>query len=42
MNQPGMIVNPARGQLNRKHISLTSLAPENMVSRDKFDRPVPR
>ena len=42
-DQPGMTVNPARGQLNSKmNISLSSSAPENLVSRDGFGRPIPR
>ena len=41
--QPGMVANPARGQLNReKHVSLSPFAPENSVSRDGFGRHVPR
>ena len=35
MDQPGRVVNPARGQPN-------PFAPENLVSRDGFGRPVPR
>ena len=45
MDQPGMAVNPARGQLNREYIyvySLSPFAPENFFSRDRFGRPVPR
>ena len=43
MDQPGRVANPARGQLNRKkYISLSLFAPENLVSRDGFGRPVPR
>ena len=44
MDQPGMIVNPARGlgQLNTKiNQSLSPFAPENLVSRDSFGRPIP-
>ena len=42
-DQPGKVANPARGQLNREMIfSLSTLAPENLVSRDGFGRPVPR
>ena len=38
-----MVASPARGQLNRKtNVSLPPFAPENLVSRDRFDRPVPR
>ena len=37
------VANPARGQLNREiDISLSPFAPENLVSRDGFSRPVPR
>ena len=43
MDQPGKVVNPARGQLNRENnISLSPCVPENLVSRDGFSRPVPR
>ena len=35
--QPGQVANPARDQLN-----MSPFAPENLVSRDKFGRPVPR
>ena len=43
MDQPGKVANPARGQLNRgKKISLSALAPENLVSRDGFGSSVPR
>ena len=44
MNQPGKVANPVRGQLNRKnvYISLSTFAPENLVSRDGFGSPVPR
>ena len=42
-DQPGKVANPARGQLNRKmNSSLTSFAPENLVSRDGFGSPVLR
>ena len=38
-----MVDNPARGQLNREiNISLSPFAPENLVSRDGFGRPVLR
>ena len=40
MDQPGKITNPVRGQL--MNVSLSPLAPENLVSRDEFGRPVPR
>ena len=43
MDQPGMITNPARGQLNRENeISLSPFAPENLVSQDGLGSPVPR
>ena len=43
MDQPGTVVNPARGQLNRENsIPLSPCVPENLVSRDGFSRPVPR
>ena len=43
MDQPGKVVNPARGQLNRKmNIFLSAVAPENLVSGDGFVSPVPR
>ena len=43
MNQPGKVVNPARGQLNREiNISLSAFAPENLVSRDGSGSLVPR
>ena len=43
MDQPGKVANPARGQLNRENsIPLSSCVPENLVSRDGFDSPVPR
>ena len=43
MDQPGKVVNPARGQLNRENeYSISPLAPENLVSRDGFGSPVPR
>ena len=43
MDQPGKVANPARGQLNSFFSSSLSLfAPENLVSRDRFSRPVPR
>ena len=38
-----MVANSARAQLNRDYFfPLSSLAPENLVSRDRFDRTVPR
>ena len=43
MDQPGKVANPARGQLNRQNEHfLSPFAPENFVSRDGFDSPVPR
>ena len=43
MDQPCKVANPARGQLNRENnIPLSPFAPENLVSRDGFSRPVPR
>ena len=43
VDQPGEVASPARGQLNGKiNISLSAFAPENLVSRDGFDSPVPR
>ena len=39
---PDVIANPDRGQLNRVlFFSLSPFAPENLVSRDGFGRPVP-
>ena len=37
MDQTGKVANSSRG-----HISLSLFAPENLVSRDGFGRPVPR
>ena len=45
MDQPGKVANPVRGQLDEQgkcHIFLSSSAPENLVSRDGFGRPVSR
>ena len=43
MDQPGRAANHARGQLNREiNISLSTFAPENLVSRNGFGFPVPR
>ena len=43
IDQPGKVANPACGQLNRKKFfSLSPLAPDNVVSRDRFVHPVPR
>ena len=42
-HQPGMVANPARGQLNRENDYFPiPVRPENVVSRDGFGRPVPR
>ena len=43
MDQPGKVVNPVRGgQLNRENVSsLSPFAPENLVSQNRFGRPVP-
>ena len=42
IRQPGLVANPACGQLNREmFFSLSPLAPEYLASRDKFDRSVP-
>ena len=43
VDQPGKVVNPARGQLNRENMfSLSSFALGNLVSQDEFGSPVPR
>ena len=43
MDQPGKVANPASGQLNsEKNILLSPCVPENLVSRDRFSRPVTR
>ena len=44
IDQPGMVANPALGQLNREKcfFSLSPFAREKLVSRDRFGRPVPR
>ena len=44
VDQPGKVANPARGQLNREndHFPIPVRACENLVSRDRFGRPVPR
>ena len=42
MDQSGMVANPARGQLNGDIFRLSPFVPEYLVSRDRFDRPVPR
>ena len=43
MDQPCMVANPARVQLNRENVfSLSSFAAENLVSRKRFCSPVQR
>ena len=43
MDQPGKVVNPDRGQLNRENSTpLSPCVPENLVSRDGFGSSVPR
>ena len=43
MDQPGKVANLARGQLNRENnIPLSPCVPENLVSRDGFNRPASR
>ena len=43
MDQPGKVVNPTRGQLNRERsISLSPFASENLVARERLGRPIPR
>ena len=45
MDQPGKVANPAHhGQLNREneYFPVTPFAPDDLVSRDEFGRPVPR
>ena len=43
IDQPSKVANPAHGQLNRAlNISLSPFAPGNLISRDRFGRPVPR
>ena len=43
MDHPGKVADPARGQMNRKNnFPLSPCKPENLVSRDRFSRPVPR
>ena len=42
-DQPGKVVNPARGELNREnYFFLSPCVPENVVSRDGFGSPFPR
>ena len=43
IDQPGKDDNPSRGQLNRfVFFPLSFFVPEDLVSRDRFGRPVPR
>ena len=43
MDQPGKVVNLARGQLNREnHIPLSPCVPENLVSQSGFGSPASR
>ena len=47
MDKPGVVASPARGHLKKRigekiTIFLSSFAPENAVSRDRFGAPVPR
>ena len=43
MDQPGMVANPVRGELNSENnFSLSLFALEKLASRDRFGRPVPR
>ena len=43
MDQPGKVAYPARGQLNKENnFPLSPYAPEDLVSRDGFSRPVRR
>ena len=43
MDQQGKATNPACGKLKGKlNITLSPYIPENLVSRDRFSRPVPR
>ena len=43
MDQPGKVADPARGQLNKENkFPLSPYAPEDLVSRDGFSRPVRR
>ena len=42
LGQPSKVANPTRGQLNRENeCFLSPFAPDNLVSRDRFGRPVP-
>ena len=45
MDQPGMVANPAlvvSSTGKKVNLSLSSFAPENLVSRDGLGRPIPR
>ena len=42
MDKPSKVANPARGQPKENLFSLSTFAPENLVSRDGFGSPVPR
>ena len=43
IDQPGFVAKPARGQLDRENDEpLSPFAPETLLSRDGFGRPVPR
>ena len=43
MDQPDKVADPARGRLKKENeYFLSPFAPENLVSRDGFGRPVPR
>ena len=43
INQPCKVANASRGQRNKEKGNLMSpFAPENLVSRDGFGRPIPR
>ena len=41
-DQSSKVANAARGQLAKMNTSLSPFAPENLVSRDGFDSPIPR
>ena len=43
MDQPGKVANPARDELNRNSsfFLLFPFAPEHLISRDRFDNPIP-
>ena len=43
IDQPSMVANPVRGQLNNKNVfPLSVFMPENLISRDGFGHPGPR